>query len=159
MRSAEARDGAEVRIPPPVLPVLTILAGIALERVVPIAVELPAPARYWIGGVIVVASFLVLGTWSVVLFRRSGQNPIPWEPTPSIVERGPYRFTRNPMYLMIVIVCVGFAIILSNAWILLLAPLCAFLLHRLAILPEEAYLERKFGDAYLAYRGRVRRWL
>ena len=159
MSSAEAQDGAAVRVPPPVLPVVTILAGVALDRVVPIAVELPAPARYWIGGAIVIASFLLLGTWSVILFHRSGQSPIPSEPTPSIVERGPYRFTRNPMYLMMVIACVGFAIILSNAWILVLTPLCASLLHRLAILPEEAYLERKFGDGYLAYKRKVRRWL
>ena len=159
MSSAEAKDGAAVRVPPPVLTVLTILAGVALERLLPIAVELPAPARYWIGGAILLASFLLLGTWPVILFRRSGQSPIPWEPTPSIVERGPYRFTRNPMYLMMVIACVGFAIILSNAWILLLTPLCAFLLHRLAILPEEAYLERKFGEGYLAYKRKVRRWL
>lgn len=159
MTSAEPKDGAEVRFPPPVVALVTIVAAVALQRVAPIGLNLPAPARYWIGGTIVVASILLLGTWPAVLFRRSGQSPIPWRPTPSIVERGPYRFTRNPMYLMMVIACVGFAIILSNAWILVLTPLCAFLLHRLAILPEEAYLERKFGEGYLSYKRRVRRWI
>jgi len=67
--------------------------------------------------------------------------------------------TRNPMYLQMVLACIGFAVILSNGWILLLTPLCGWLLQRFAILPEEAYLERKFGDTYLAYKGRVRRWL
>jgi protein-S-isoprenylcysteine O-methyltransferase Ste14 len=159
MTDEEPRDGAQVRIPPPVLPVAMILAGVGLQRLVPITLELPVPLRYWIGGLIVVGSLLVLGSWPAVLFRRSGQNPIPWEPTPSIVEGGPYRFTRNPMYLMMVLVCLGFAIILSNVWILALTPVCAVLLHRLAIVPEEAYLERKFGEVYLAYKRKVRRWL
>jgi protein-S-isoprenylcysteine O-methyltransferase Ste14 len=63
------------------------------------------------------------------------------------------------MYLQMVLVCVGFAVMLGNAWILVLTPLVAFTLQRLAILPEEAYLERKFGDDYAAYKRRVRRWL
>jgi protein-S-isoprenylcysteine O-methyltransferase Ste14 len=159
MNSPEPKDGAAVRFPPPLLPLLTILAGVALQRLAPMGFSVAAPGRYWIGGIIVVVSILVFGTWPTILFRRSGQSPIPWEPTPSIVEQGPYRFTRNPMYLMMVIVCVGFAVILSNAWIFVLTPLCAFLLHRVAILPEEAYLERKFGEGYLGYKRRVRRWI
>jgi len=159
MTSAEPKDGARVRILPPVVPLVIILAGIALQRVIPIGFNLDAPFRYWIGGTVIVASFLALGTWPVVLLRRSGQDVTPWTPTPSIVAEGPFRFTRNPMYLMMVIGCVGVAIILSNAWILALAPLCALLLYRFAILPEEAYLERKFGDGYLTYKRRVRRWL
>ena len=63
------------------------------------------------------------------------------------------------MYLQMVLVCVGVAVILMDVWILALTPVCAWLLQRFAILPEEAYLERKFGDAYLAYKSRVRRWL
>ena len=63
------------------------------------------------------------------------------------------------MYLQMVLVCVGLSIILWNVWILLLTPLCAWLLQRWVIAPEEAYLERKFGDGYLAYKRRVRRWI
>ena len=63
------------------------------------------------------------------------------------------------MYLQSVLVCVGVAVILMDLWILALTPICAWLLQRFAILSEEAYLERKFGDTYLAYKGRVRRWI
>ena len=63
------------------------------------------------------------------------------------------------MYLQMVLACIGIAVALMNLWIQGLTPVCAWLLQRLAILPEELYLERKFGDAYLAYKGRVRRWL
>jgi protein-S-isoprenylcysteine O-methyltransferase Ste14 len=154
-------DRAAVRIFPPGVPLAAVLAGIGLERIWPIQTwfDLPAPLRYWIGGAIVVGSVLGLGLWSVVLFRRSGQSENPWKPTSKIVERGPYRVTRNPMYLQMVLVCIGIAVILMNVWILLLTPVCAWVLQRYAIVAEEAYLEKKFGDAYRSYKDRVRRWI
>jgi protein-S-isoprenylcysteine O-methyltransferase Ste14 len=63
------------------------------------------------------------------------------------------------MYLQMVLVCIGIAVMLMNVWILLLTPVCAWVLQRFAIVPEEAYLEGKFGDTYRAYKGRVRRWI
>jgi protein-S-isoprenylcysteine O-methyltransferase Ste14 len=157
----EESDAAAVRIFPPGVPLGVILAGLGLERVLPIdlGVSIPAPARYWLGGAVVVAAVLGLGLPSVLLFRRRGQSENPWKPTPHIEERGPFRFTRNPMYLQMLLVCLGFAIALTNAWVAILTPLGGWLLQRFAILPEEAYLERKFGKDYLAYKGRVRRWL
>lgn len=158
---APKKDAAAVRVFPPGVPLLTVLAGVGLDRLWPLdpGVALPSPARWWIGGLIAAGAFLGLGLWSVILFRRSGQNENPWKPTPAIVERGPFRVTRNPMYLQMVLVCIGFAVMLWNVWILLLTPLCAWLLQRFAILPEEAYLEAKFGDVYRDYKRRVRRWL
>jgi protein-S-isoprenylcysteine O-methyltransferase Ste14 len=154
-------DHAQVRFFPPGIGLITILLGVLLQRVWPLGRSMfpDAPLRYWIGFGLFVASVLGLGAWAVILFRRSGQNENPWKPTPAIVERGPYRFTRNPMYLQMVLGCIGFAIALANLWILLLTPVCALMLQILAIGPEEAYLERKFGAEYLAYKQRVRRWL
>jgi protein-S-isoprenylcysteine O-methyltransferase Ste14 len=155
------RDAAAVRVLPPVIPLIAIFAGVGLNRVWPLGVgfALPAPARYWLGGAIVAVAILGLGLWPVLLFRRSGQSADPRKPTPSLVDRGPYRFTRNPMYLQMVLVCLGVAIMLTNWWIVILTPIAAYLLQRLAIVPEEAYLEGKFGRAYVAYKRRVRRWL
>jgi protein-S-isoprenylcysteine O-methyltransferase Ste14 len=155
------RDAAAVRIFPPAVPLLAIVLGVALHAAWPIEVgfALPAPARYWIGGGIALGALLGLGAWSVLLVRRSGQSENPWKPTTRILERGPFRVTRNPMYLQMVLICLAFAVLLGNVWILLLTPVVAALLQRLAILPEEAYLERKFGEAYLAYKRRVRRWI
>jgi protein-S-isoprenylcysteine O-methyltransferase Ste14 len=159
--ASQQNDSANVRVFPPGVPLLTILAGVGLGRLWPVdqGFDIPSPARYWIGGLIVVGAFFGFGLWSVVLFRKSGQNENPWKPTPVIVERGPFRITRNPMYLQMVVICIGFAVMLMNVWILALTPVCAWVLQRFAILPEEAYLERKFGGAYLAYKSRVRRWL
>lgn len=159
--TSELEDAAAVRVFPPAIPLVTILLGVGLNWMWPIDVgfALPRPERYWLGGVIVAGALLGLGLWSVVLFRRGGQDENPWKPTPHIEERGPFRLTRNPMYLQIVLICIGFSILLMNWWVLALTPVGAWLLQRFAILPEEAYLERKFGGDYLAYKERVRRWL
>jgi len=161
MASDNERDGAAVKVFPPAVPVVTVLLGVALQRLWPLPSEVAfsAPLRHWIGGGVIAAAVIGLGLWSVVLFRRSGQNENPWKPTPQIVERGPFRITRNPMYLQMVLACIGFSILLANLWILVLTPLCGWALHVLAIVPEEAYLTGKFGEPYLEYQRRVRRWL
>jgi len=84
--------------------------------------------------------------------RGTGQSENPYKTTTEIIETGPYRFTRNPMYLQMVIACLGIAVLTDKLWIAPLTPLCAIVLHYAVIKPEEAYLERKFGDGYLAYQ-------
>lgn len=155
------RDAAAVRVLPPGVPLLAVLLALGLDRLWPIdlGIEIPETVRDWIGGGIVAGAFFGLGLWSLVLFRRSGQSANPWRPTSRIVERGPFRLTRNPMYLQLVLICVGLSILLGNWWLLLLTPVVAWTLQRFAIRPEEAYLERKFGDEYRAYKRRVRRWI
>jgi protein-S-isoprenylcysteine O-methyltransferase Ste14 len=154
------RDAAAVRFPPPLIPLATILLGGLLDRVWPIDLgfELSMPIRYGIGGLVVTCA-LTLASWAIVHFRGSGQNEKPWTPTTAIVGAGPYRFTRNPMYLAMVLLCIGAATLLASAWILVLTPICALALWWFAIRPEETYLDEKFGEVYRAYKGRVRRWL
>jgi protein-S-isoprenylcysteine O-methyltransferase Ste14 len=157
----EQQDAAAVQVFPPAVPLLTILIGIGLNHLWPIDMgfQLPKIWRYSLGGAMVAGAIFCLGLWSVVLFRGSGQSENPWKPTPQLVDRGPFRITRNPMYLQMILICLGVAVILGNVWILVMTPFCAWVLQRFAILPEEAYLERKFGAQYLAYKHRVRRWL
>ena len=155
------RDAAAVRILAPAVPLLAILLGAGLEQLWPIdlGIALPPRARHWLGGSVAVGAFLGLGLWAGLLFRRDGQSVAPWTPTPRIVDEGPFRLTRNPMYLQMVLVCLGVAVMLASWWILTLTCVGAWVLQRFAILPEEAYLERKFGEAYRGYKRRVRRWL
>ena len=152
---------AAVKFPPPIVPILTIVAGHVLGRFLPIFPDshLPTPERYWIGGLVAVAAVLVLIVWPARQFQQSGQDPKPWTPTPEIVVAGTYRFTRNPMYLGMLVFCIGFAIILSDGWIVIFTPVCGWLIYLLAIRHEEAYLEDKFGDSYRAYKMTVRRWI
>ena len=121
----DQRDAAAVRVFPPAVPAVTILMGLALQRLWPLKADLGMnrSTRHWVGGLIIAGAFFGLGGWSVILFRKSGQNENPWKPTPQIVERGPFRITRNPMYLQMIVICIGVAVILANAWILLLIPL------------------------------------
>ena len=158
---SELKDAADVHIFPPAIPLVTILLGIGLDYLIPLGHGyMPVGrARYWAGAALVVGAVLALGWGAVRLVRASGQSENPWKPTTEIIQRGPFRISRNPMYLQMVLVCVGFAIILWNLWILLLVPLCAWLLQRFVIAREEAYLERKFGETYLDYKRRVRRWI
>ncbi len=155
------KSGAAVRIPPPVAGIATIIAGYVIGELVPILMtyELGTPGRYWIGGAIVVLAGYFLGIWPSRLFRDTGQNVTPWSETPEIIIKGPYKFTRNPMYLMMLLVNLGFAVILSEAWIVILMPALALVLYHIAIKHEEVYLEEKFGDSYRAYKETVRRWI
>ena len=157
----EKEEHAAVRFPPPAVGVLTIICGYLLGRFVPVlqGFGFPAPERYWIGGGLAVVAGIVFGAWPALHFRSTGQNPTPWSETPELVRHGPYRFTRNPMYVMMILVCIGFAIILNTAWILILTPVCATIIYFVAIRHEGTYLERKFGAAYREYRESVRRWI
>ena len=154
------RDAAAVRFPPPLIPLATLLLGGLFDRFWPIDLGFvrSAPIRYGIGGLVMTCA-LTLASWAIAHFRQSGQDEKPWTTTTALVGAGPYRFTRNPMYLGMVLLCIGAAVLLSNWWILALTPVCALALWWFAIRPEEAYLENKFGEGYRAYTRRVRRWL
>lgn len=153
------KDGAAVRVPPPLVYLAAIVAGALLQKsLLRLSLGLPQSAR--IGAAIGAAVFGVgLMVVAAALFRRTGQDPKPWESTPEIVSTGPYRLTRNPMYLGMALVQGGIGLSLSNGWILLLLPIVLLVIYLTAIYHEEAYLERKFGDTYLAYKASVRRCL
>ena len=108
------------------------------------------------GGMIAVGALL---GYTVSVMRNSGQEPEPWKPTPSIVDTGPFGWSRNPIYLSMALMHVGVGVAVGSVWVLaMVLPACA-VVHALVIRREEAFLERKFGQAYLDYRRRVRPWL
>jgi protein-S-isoprenylcysteine O-methyltransferase Ste14 len=96
---------------------------------------------------------------SVREFRRAGTSVIPGEPSTVLLESGPYRFTRNPIYIGFVIFYFGLAIMLTSAWMLVLLIPVLIILQRGVVEREEAYLQAKFGAAYRKYQARVPRWL
>ena len=155
------KDASAVRIFPPGVALVTVPAGLVLAYIWPLVSDcfLGAPLRYGLGGAIVLAATCFPGFRAALMMRRSGQSENPYKKTTAIIEAGPYRLTRNPMYLQMVLVCIGLAVLLGNLWLLMLTPVCALVLHVLVTLPEETYLERKFGDEYLACKQRVRRWI
>ena len=151
-------DGAAVRFPPPFVPLITLAVGIALQFPWPLALPLYGLLRYGLGTLLLLVGLGAMGA-AIRLFREIGQDPKPWVTTPAIVSTGVYRFTRNPMYLGMGLMQAGFGVALANGWVLLLIPVTCFVIARVAIRHEEAYLAGKFGAEYTDYKARVRRWI
>jgi protein-S-isoprenylcysteine O-methyltransferase Ste14 len=102
---------------------------------------------------------LALALWAIDIMTRAGTNVPTNRPTTAMVESGPYRFTRNPIYMGMFVGQIGLGIAFDNLWLLLTLVLFALVIRYGVVAREEAYLDRKFGDAYRRYRQRVRRWL
>lgn len=151
------QDRPGVPIAPPLLFVIPILASIPLEWLSPTTFA-QGPVR-WISGCLFFAFGVALNISGFLTQRRAGTDPIPFHPTTRIVTHGLYRFTRNPMYIGFALWTFGIAILTDSLWMLAAVPIGLVLTDLLVVRREETYLERKFGDEYLAYKGRVRRWL
>ena len=152
-------DGAPVKIPPPLVYVVSVLVGALLHVfVLPLPIGVPLPTRIGLASIAV-----LLGLWMLAgamrLFRHTGQDPKPWKSTPEIVSSGVYSRTRNPMYVGMACLQVSIGVGLGSWWIVALVVPVLGIIYVIAIRHEEAYLERKFGDTYAAYRASVRRWI
>jgi len=153
-------DTPGIAFPPPLVFVVGFAVGYALQRLFPVTLVPAAGRGVWQGlGWGLVALGAALTGSAVVTFRRAGTTPNPFKPTTAFVTHGPYRFTRNPMYVGWVFVYVGAGLLARALWPLVLLPVVILLMRRRVIALEEAYLERRFKDEYRAYRARVRRWL
>jgi protein-S-isoprenylcysteine O-methyltransferase Ste14 len=150
-------DNPGVWIPPPLLYAAAIVGGFLLNRQwrLPIGT---GPLLVMIGGVLVIA-WAVLAASSIRRFRRSRTSMITFRPATALVVSGPYRFTRNPMYVSLALLTVAFALFLNTWWIALLLVPVLLLVQWFVIKPEERYLYRRFGAEYERYVRRVRRWL
>jgi protein-S-isoprenylcysteine O-methyltransferase Ste14 len=110
-------------------------------------------------GALVFVLALALFAWAIVTITGAGSNVPTNQPTTTIVESGPYRFTRNPIYLGMFLGLIALAIVFDNLWLLLMLLPFALVIRYGVVAREEAYLERTFGEVYRGYRSRVRRWL
>ncbi|HEX6588298.1 MAG TPA: isoprenylcysteine carboxylmethyltransferase family protein [Longimicrobiales bacterium] len=150
-------DTSGVRFPPPLVFVAGLLAGWMLERMWPASVF--DGRGWWLVAIPLGAAGFALMFAALGLFRRAGTDPLPMRPTTALVFDGPYRFTRNPMYLGMTFVYLALTMLFDLPWALVLLPLVIVVIRTQVIEREERYLEAKFGDEYRAYRDRVRRWL
>jgi protein-S-isoprenylcysteine O-methyltransferase Ste14 len=141
-------DHAGVLVPPPFFFVIPFCAGLLLHRLHPI----PIPRReiLVVPGLALEAVGVLLIAWAMGLFARARTSPIPILPTTAIVETGPYRFSRNPMYVGLTLLYIGLALWIGTPWPLLFLPVALIVVQRAVIAREERYLEAKFGEEYLA---------
>jgi protein-S-isoprenylcysteine O-methyltransferase Ste14 len=110
-------------------------------------------------GVVLLVAFLVWNGWSLLLFARHRTGLLPGMPTESMITEGPYRLSRNPLYVGLLALYLSLALLAGSFWALVLFPVAVLLVLWGAIRPEERFLRGRFGAAYDEYATRVRRWL
>lgn len=157
MDESKTTERGPVSFPPPFVYLGGLLAGWVAELVAETP-SLPSPYGA-VAAVVGVACFLVLDGRASVLFAKRKTGIPPWTPATTLVTDGPYRLTRNPMYLGMALLYLGLALGFGLMWGLALFPVVLLIIDRAVIKREEAYLEAKFDGAYNDYRARVRRWL
>ena len=160
MGKANGKDNPGVIAFPPLIWAVMVVASLLFHFFVigvPMSI-LPHVISLGVGiGLFIIAPLLAIpAMWQM---KAAGTNVHPSEPSTTVVRGGPYRFTRNPMYLALTLLQISVAFLLNDAITLLFAAALALILHFGVILREERYLEAKFAEEYLALKRTVRRWI
>ena len=150
-------DHARVKIHPPVLLLLHLIAAFMLNRMLLLPLAFPQ-ILVWLGYALTLIGF-GLAVSAAIQFMQARTTLDPHGSVSEVVTSGPYRFSRNPIYLGFVCLLIGLSLIFKSYWGTILAPVFVVLMYHLVIRPEEIYLEKKFGEAYMSYKSAVRRWL
>jgi protein-S-isoprenylcysteine O-methyltransferase Ste14 len=149
-----------MRIPVPWVFILMYLIGAALEHVWPVQVGPDVSGRVTTGvGTVVFTAGVLIAGWGLVTFHRARTTTVPGETSAQLVTWGPYRFSRNPMYVGLTIAYLGEAFLVRQVWPVALLPLVLAYVNWAVIPVEEARLTEAFAAAYPAYQRQVRRWL
>lgn len=150
------RDHAAIVAPPPLLYAVPLGLGLWAQHIHPLPF-LPRGLALPLG--ITLVGLGLIGLAALAAFRRARTSPNPWRPVTALVTRGPYRITRNPMYLGFTLMYLGVSCWINTAWPLFPLPVVLFVMQYGVIRREEVYLEKKFGDEFVQYCARVRRWI
>jgi protein-S-isoprenylcysteine O-methyltransferase Ste14 len=143
---------------PPVVTLLFIAAGFALERFLPLGGAAPSPIESILVGCVIIACAFAIALLGGRELARARTTIHPGGSANALVQSSVFKRSRNPLYLSLVLFTLGLGIATANPWMILLAPLLLFYLQERVVKREEAYLTRRFGPDYLAYRQKVRRW-
>ena len=154
---ADDQDNPGILVPPPLIYLLPLLVGLLLDRRshVPFLPRTAARSLGWslLGGGI------LLSRWFLQTMREADAPVRTDRPVPRLSTEGPFRYSRNPGYLSLAMLYAGIAVLRNALWAILFLPLALYVIQREVIGREERYLERTFGEEYLAYKARVRRWV
>ena len=143
---------------PPILFAGAIAAALLLARMFPLAWPGLDERRARVVGYAFGLAGLALTCWGLVTLYRARTNILPHKGADRLVTEGAFRFRRNPIYMGEVLILLGLAQVTLNIWLAIMAPMFAVAILLLAILPEERHLEARFGEEYLDYKARTRRW-
>ena len=153
----DEQDKAGVVAPPPLIYLGALVLGLLLHRRFPVAF-LPHGVTRGLGWPLLGAGVLLLG-WFERELRQADTPASPYKPVERIATEGPFRYTRNPGYLSMAMIYAGIAARANALWAILLLPVALLVIQQGVIEREEHYLEGKFGEEYLSYKERVRRWI
>jgi len=156
MTLQEDKSGASVKIPPPVVFILFMLIAYGLHDFSALGIGSLSYLLY-IGLFFVSSGFTILLVASIS-FKRAQTNIKPWKPTTQIISSGIFAYSRNPIYLSFCLVTIGIGLMADSLWITLSFIPSIIAIYFIAIKKEEYYLEKKFGQDYIAYKEKVRRW-
>jgi protein-S-isoprenylcysteine O-methyltransferase Ste14 len=151
------QDNPGVIAPPPLVYAGALAIGFLLHRFFPIKC-LPGAASRFLGRVCMSLSGM-LALSALVEMRRAGTHVDPKQPATALVTQGPFRLTRNPLYLSLTLLYTGIAFMVNSLWAIFLLPGAVIVMRYGVINREERYLEQKFGEDYLTYKAKVRRWI
>jgi protein-S-isoprenylcysteine O-methyltransferase Ste14 len=150
-------DAPNVKIIPPLVYLAGIVIGFLATIWMPTKV-VPNWVAWTVGGLLIFCGTVLAGS-AISKFKDVGTTVRPDRAASTLVISGPYKITRNPMYLGLALVYLGIAIADQSVWVLILLPVVLAIIQRRAIEPEEAFLEKRFGANYIRYKENVRRWL
>jgi len=157
VQSLEDKRGPSLKFPPPLLPLTLIGIGYLIDVYLPLPIN--EYSALWLTGLVVVIASLCLAAIALIQFLRAKTHIEPWQPTTFIIQSGIFRYSRNPIYLSFCVATLGCGLMLNSWWVIAAVLPLIYLLQQLVIRHEESYLQQKFGETYLAYKRRVRRWL
>lgn len=151
------RDRPAIIAPPPLLYLAAFALVVLLESVRPLSIP-DHGVTAWIGWVALAAG-LALNLWGAWSMKRARTPISPYRPADTIVTLGAFRVSRNPLYVGLDLVLLGLVLVLDSLWGLIVLAVLVAIMHYGVVLPEERYLEEKFGQAYRQYQATVRRYL
>jgi len=151
------KDHAQVMAPPPLIFLGYLVGALVVNWILPFPEPWTFELRI-VGGLMVIAGFLLGG--SAIFQMRKADTPVdPRETVTNLVTGGPYRFTRNPIYLGFFLIYLGFTMAAGTLWGWLGSPFLLMTVTNAVIRAEEIYLDEKFGEGYKEYRSHVRQWI
>jgi protein-S-isoprenylcysteine O-methyltransferase Ste14 len=154
---ADNQDNPGIRVPPPLIYLVPLVAGLVLDR----RLHLPFLPRGVARGLgwSLLGGGVTLNAWFLKTIRKADVPIRTDKPVPRLTTEGPFRYSRNPSYLALALIYAGIASLRNSLWAMLLLPPVVMVMQREVIGREERYLERAFGEEYLAYKVQVRRWV
>jgi len=154
---AKQDDKSGIRIIPPAIFLIALAAAFLANWFWPVQF-FPDVVRYSLGFFLLLASGAVM-PFVLGAFKRADTTFDPRRQPSALVTEGAFRYSRNPSYMALIVLCIGIGVIADNAWVFITTAIATAYLYRFVILVEERILEAKFGEEYRQYKSRVRRWL